>query len=106
MLWRGYVNEEQLQSLLNAQREGGGGKLGDWAVKLQFVTERQLLNALSLQWSCPVLALQTPADLACAELLPWDLLLSLRMMPVRFARSIHLLYSGLPGSRTHCFSCH
>jgi hypothetical protein len=95
MLSRGYVNEGQLQTVLSAQREAGSGKLGNWALKLEFVTERQLLNTLSVQWSCPVLALQTPPDLACAELLPWNLLRSLRMMPVRFIRSTRLLYMAV-----------
>jgi hypothetical protein len=61
-------------------------------LKLQFVTERQLLNALSLQWSCPVLALQSRPDFACVELQPWNLLRSLRVMPVRLVRSTLLLY--------------
>ena len=91
MLSRGYVNEQQLQKLLRAQCETGSGKLGQWALKLQFVTERQLLNALSLQWSCPVPALQSPPDFSCVELPPWNLLYSLRMMPVRFIPSTRLL---------------
>jgi len=93
MLSRGYVTEAQLQATLSAQREAGFGKLGDWALKLQFVTERQLLNALSLP--CPVLALQTPPDFTCTELLPWNLLRSLRMMPIRLIRSTHLLYMAV-----------
>ena len=47
---------------------------------------------LSLQWSCPLLALQTPRDANCARMLPSELLRSLRMMPVRFVRSTRLLY--------------
>jgi hypothetical protein len=92
MLSRGYIDEQQLQTVLITQRDAGGGKLGSWALKLQFVTERQLLNALSLQRSCPVLALQTPPDFACVELLPWTLLRSLRVTPLRFVRSTRLLY--------------
>ena len=92
MLSRGYIDEQQLQTVLITQRDAGGGRLGSWALKLHFVTERQLLNALSLQWSCPVLALQTPPDFTCVELLSWNLLRSLRVMPVRFVRSTRLLY--------------
>jgi hypothetical protein len=95
MLSRAYINEQQLQTGLAAQREAGFGRFGAWAVKLQFVTERQILTALSLQWSCPVLALQAPPDLTCSEMLPWNLLRSLRMMPVRFVRSTHLLYMAV-----------
>src|SRR5215470_1629843 len=92
MLSRGYINEEQLQRVLAVQLAAGQGRLGSWAVKSQFVSERQLLTALSQQWSCPVLALQGPPDLGCSEMLPWCLLRALRMMPVRFVDSTRLLY--------------
>jgi hypothetical protein len=92
LLARGYLNEDQLQAVLSAQLEARQGKIGAWAQKLNFVTERQVLSGLSLQWSCPLLALQTPPDATCSRMLPWDLLASLRMMPVRFVRSTSLLY--------------
>jgi Type II secretion system (T2SS), protein E, N-terminal domain len=101
MLSRGYIDEQQLQKVLVAQREAGSGRMGSWALKLQFVTERQLLNILSLQWSCPVLALQTPPGFACVELMPWNLLCSLRMMPVRFVRSTRLLYVAVCEGTEH-----
>ena len=95
MLARGFLSEEQLQAVLAAQRQAGHGKIGSWAQRLNFATERQVLTALSLQWSCPVLALQTPPDFHCMEMIPWRLLQSLRMMPVRFIRSTRLLYMAL-----------
>jgi hypothetical protein len=100
MLARGYLTEQQLQEVLRAQVQAGHGKIGTWAQKLNFASERQVLNALSLQWSCPLLSLQTPPDPACRRMIPWPLLQSLRMLPVRFVRSTSLLiYSGLCGRR-------
>ena len=34
MLSRGYIDEQQLQTVLITQRDAGGGKLGSWALKL------------------------------------------------------------------------
>jgi hypothetical protein len=101
MLSRGYLQEEQLQVVLSAQRQAREGKVGAWALKLNFATERQVLTALSLQWSCPVLALQMPPDPSCPEMLPWRLLQSLRMMPVRFIASTGLLYMALSEGVDH-----
>jgi len=95
MLARGFLSEAQLQTVLAAQRQARGGKIGSWAQRLNFSTERQVLTALSLQWSCPVLALQTPPDFTCTAMIPWKLLQALRMMPVRFIRSTRLLYLAL-----------
>jgi hypothetical protein len=92
MLARGFLSEEQLQIALAAQLHAHGEKIGTLAQRLRFVTERQVLTALGLQWSCPVLALQTPPDFSCAAMLPWKLLECIRMMPVRFIRSTRLLY--------------
>jgi len=95
MLARGFLSEEQLQTVLATQRQARQGKIGFWVQRLNFATERQVLTALSLQWSCPVLALQTPPDFTCTEMIPWKLVQSLRMMPVRFIRSTRLLYMAL-----------
>jgi hypothetical protein len=92
LLARGYLNEDQLQAVLSAQLRARQGKIGAWAQKLNFVSERQVLSGLSLQWSCPLLALQTPPDATCSRMLPRELLAALRMMPVRFVRSPRLLY--------------
>lgn len=101
MLSRGYLQEEQLQAVLSAQLQAREGKVGAWAQRLNFATERQVLTALSLQWSCPVLVLQMPPDATCPAMLPWRLLQSLRMMPVRFTRSTHLLYIALSEGVDH-----
>jgi hypothetical protein len=101
MLARGFLTEDQLQAVLAAQLSAGEGKIGAWAQRLEFATERQVLSALSLQWSCPVLALQTPPDFTCTEMLPWKLLESLRMMPVRFTRSTRLLYIAVCDAVDH-----
>jgi hypothetical protein len=92
LLSRGYISAEQLEVVLATQQRSGEGRLGACAQRLHFITEQQLLSTLSLQMSCPVLALQGPRDLTCAALIPGSVLRSLRIMPVRFVRSTRLLY--------------
>ncbi len=91
MLSRGYLTEEQLLVVLNAQLRAREGMLGDWTQRLGFATESQVLAALSLQCSCPILKLQTPPDRDSIAMLPWVILRGLHMMPVRFSNSNRLL---------------
>lgn len=95
MLSRGYLTEEQLLAVLDAQLRARDGRLGQWAQRLGFATESQVLTALSLQWACPVLRLQAPPDRDSIAMLPWEILRRLPMMPVRFSPSNRLLYVAL-----------
>jgi hypothetical protein len=92
MLSRGYVNERQLQTALEAQREAGWGKIGEWMQALHYVDERQVLAALSAQWAWPVLAMNFALEPCTHPPLPWPLLHDLRLMPVRFFAAKRLLY--------------
>jgi hypothetical protein len=59
---------------------------------LHYVTERQVLTALGVQWACPLLAMKSPLELPSVPMLPWPLLHDLRLMPVRFFAARRLLY--------------
>ncbi|MGC2195999.1 MAG: hypothetical protein WA628_15085 [Terriglobales bacterium] len=95
MLAHGYVNEIQLQVALEAQHRAGKGKIGEWLQAMNFVTERQVVTALGVQWACPLLALGESPKQGCATLLPPPVLRTLRLMPVRFTASARLLYLAL-----------
>jgi len=56
MLEQGWITSEKLRRALDAQRSAQRGKLGHWLVRQQGVSEQCVTRALSLQWSCPVLA--------------------------------------------------
>lgn len=92
MLEHGYVSEQQLRKALEMQTRARRGRIGEWLQALHFVTERQVLTVLGVQWACPLLSLQQRPDTACSSMLPMPLLRSLHVFPVRFIPATRLLY--------------
>jgi len=89
----GLVSTESLQSALEAQREAGQGRVGDWLRRQGAVTEPQITQALAAQLSLPVYPLDRWEGLLnWAELLPFGLLLSFQMLPVHYLPASGLLY--------------
>jgi len=89
----GLVSKESLQSALEAQREAGQGRVGDWLRRQGAVTEPQITQALAAQWSLPVYPLDRgEQQLNWAHLLPAGLLLSFQMLPVNYLPASGLLY--------------
>lgn len=92
MLSRGQLTNPQLRAALEAQRASGHGRIGQWLEHMGFATEQQVTAGLGLQWACPVLPASAPHDPACLGLLPFSLLESFRMLPVRFVAATRILY--------------
>ncbi len=92
MLEHGYVSEPQLRKALEMQTRARRGRIGEWLQALHYVTERQVLTVLGVQWACPLLSLQQEPDPACSSMLPLPLLRSLHVLPVRFIAATRLLY--------------
>ena len=93
MLSRGYVDEKQLKTALQAQKDSGSGRVGEWLRHLGAVTEEQVTQILGLQWSIPIFPLnQTRQYLECAHLVPLPLLKIAEMIPVHYVPSSHHLY--------------
>jgi len=89
----GLVTRESLQSALQAQREAGQGRVGDWLRRQGAVTEPQITQALAVQWSLPVYPLERWERLLnWAHLLPTGLLHSFHMLPVHYLPASGLLY--------------
>ncbi len=89
----GLISKESLQSALQAQREAGEGRVGDWLRRRGVVTESQITQALAMQWSLPVYPLDRwEGILNWAHLLPLALLDSFQMLPVHCAPASGLLY--------------
>jgi hypothetical protein len=93
MLEQGWVNSGQLRQALVAQKEAGGGRLGQWLVRQQGVSEPLVTRALGLQWSCPVLPLERHDPEALAVLVPRLFVDAFGALPLRVAAG-RLLYLG------------
>jgi hypothetical protein len=93
MLSHGYVDQEQLKKALQAQRDSGSGRVGEWLRHIGAVTEEQVTQTLGLQWSIPIFPLnQTREYLKCGHLVPLPLLEVAEMVPVHYLPSSHHLY--------------
>lgn len=53
----GYINEEQLQIALDAQKKDRSKRLGEHLIDLGFVSEQQMLEALSDKLAEPLVSL-------------------------------------------------
>lgn len=93
MLEQGWITADQLRRALEAQKSAGGGRLGDWLVRQQGVSEKLVTRALGLQWSCPVLALDFHDAEALTVLLPRLFVDAYGALPLRVAAG-KLLYLG------------
>jgi hypothetical protein len=89
----GLISKESLQSALEAQREAGKGRVGDWLRRQGAVTESQITQALAMQWSLPIYPLEKwEGTLNWGHLLPFALLDSFQMLPVHCSPASGLLH--------------
>jgi len=93
MLEQGWISPVQLRQALEAQRAAGGGRLGQWLVRRQGVSEQLVTRALGLQWSCPVLPLEYHDPEALTVLLPRLFVDAYGALPLRLAAG-KLIYLG------------
>jgi len=93
MLELGWITPEQLRGALIAQKNAGGGHLGQWLVRQQGVNEKLIARALGLQWSCPVLPVEFHYPEALAPLLPRLFVDAYGALPLRVAAG-KVLYVG------------
>jgi hypothetical protein len=93
MLEQGWITPGQLRQALDAQRVAGAGRLGQWLVRQQGVSEQLVTRALGLQWSCPVLPLEFHDAEALTSLMPRLFVDAFGALPLRVAAG-RLLYLG------------
>lgn len=87
LLWQGLVNEEQIKTALEYQREHGG-RLGSHLVRLGFVTEAQLLGGLARQFDCEAVVLSEVAiEPEAIATVPANFALARTVMPFAFDQS-------------------
>ena len=93
MLEQGWITGSQLRGALEAQRAAGGGRLGQWLVRQQGVSEQLVTRALGLQWSCPVLGIDAHDAEGLTALLPRLFVDAFGALPLRVAAG-RILYMG------------
>ncbi len=93
MLEQGWITSGQLRQALDAQRMAKAGRLGQWLVRQQGVSEQLVTRALGLQWSCPVLPLEYHDADALAVLVPRLFVDAFGALPLRMAAG-QILYMG------------
>ena len=96
-LQRGHITEERLREALQAQRDSRRGRVGEWLRRVGGLSEEQVTQSLGIQWACPVFPLrQSQHYLQAAEMVPFSIQGSLRMMPVHFLEPGRILYVAFP----------
>jgi hypothetical protein len=93
MLEQGWITGAQLRKALDAQKAAGGGRLGQWLVRQNAVSEQLVTRALGLQWGCPVLELHSHAPESLTPLLPRLFVDAFGALPLRLAAG-RILYLG------------
>lgn len=92
MLEQGWITPTDLRAALASQR-ALGGKLGEWLVRLQKVSEGQVARALGLQWGCPVLSVEFENPEGLTSLIPRLFVDAFGALPLRVAAG-KILYLG------------
>ena len=93
MLEQGWIDSGQLRRALDAQKAAGAGRLGQWLVNQQGVSEQLIARALGLQWRCPVLAMEYHDAEAMTALIPRLFVDAFGALPLRVAAG-KILYLG------------
>jgi hypothetical protein len=93
MMEQGWITSGQLKGALEAQKASGSGRLGNWLMRQQGVSESLVTRALSLQWSCPVLPLDFHDAEALAGVIPRLFVDAFGALPLRLAAG-KLIYLG------------
>jgi len=93
MLEQGWITAAQLRGALESQRANRAGRLGQWLVVAEAVSEQQVTRALGLQWSCPVLSLEFHDPEGLSPLVPRLFVDAFGALPLRVAAG-KLMYLG------------
>jgi hypothetical protein len=93
MLEQGWITSAQLRQAVEAQKGAGAGRLGQWLMRQQGVSEQLVTRALGLQWSCPVLSMEFYDAEALTVLVPRLFVDAFAALPLRVAAG-KLLYLG------------
>lgn len=85
LLSQGWITHPQLRRALEAQRQNGTGRIGEWLIAECGLEAEQITRGLSLQWSCPVLSVEGFSPEAMALVMPEIFVERFGLMPLRIA---------------------
>ena len=94
LLARNQITAEQLRLALAEQNAQGRGRIGFWLRELGFIGEHDVVSALSRQWSCPAISMAGLSVDQCPRILPAELILDLRLLPLQFAGKPATIYAA------------
>jgi len=94
MLAQGWITQAQLRRALEAQRENGTGRIGEWLIAECGVDAEQVARGLSVQWNCPVLTTEGFSPETMARVMPRLFVEEFGLLPLRVAGS-KILYLGV-----------
>jgi hypothetical protein len=93
MMEQGWITPAQLRQALESQKAAGAGRLGDWLIRQQGIDESLVTRALGLQWSCPVLPVESHGAEALTAVMPRLFVDAFGALPLRVAAG-RILYIG------------
>lgn len=85
MLSQGWITPSQLRRALEAQRQNGTGRIGEWLIAECGLEAEQITRGLSMQWNCPVLCVEGFSPEAMALVMPEIFIEKFGLMPLRIA---------------------
>jgi hypothetical protein len=86
------LTRDQLETALEMQQKTSQGRLGEWLVRLGFVTEHHITQALSQQWGVPVIDLaHCDIQPGTAKLVPGRVAMCAGLLPVGYDDRQHAL---------------
>jgi hypothetical protein len=101
MLAQGWITQQQLRQALEAQRQAGTGRIGEWLISECGLEPEQITRGLSMQWSCPALSAERFSPETMALVMPGVFVEEFGMLPLRIAagRILYLAFiNGLDAS--------
>lgn len=103
LLSQGAITAAQLHGALEAQRLGGGGKVGEWLIKMGATAEPQVTQGLAVQQGCPVFATRELQVLPADMHWPAPLTQNYLALPVFYNKLQSNLYVGFLEGVHHGF---
>jgi len=87
LLTEGWITRDQLRKGLHAQKAGEGVRLGSWLTEHCGLAERRVTQALSIQWNCPILAIDREHTTPAISVVPRLFLETFGCLPLRLSDS-------------------
>ena len=101
LLSRGLINDEQLKTVVQEQRNiASGKKIGDILIERGFATEGQVTSAVASQWGVPVFALGA-RYFDVQVRIPYSLLEIYSLLPIHFGEKANRLLVGFVNGVEH-----